>query len=135
MTGTALDVAQRLFEAIENKSVDAVAALYADDVAVWHNFSNTTQTKAENLKTLDGLTKNVAHIRYDITERLLLGDRVMQRHLLRCRVENGEEVVIPACIFVTARNGRITRIDEYLDTAQSNELGAAIQRARAGAKR
>ena len=135
MTATALDLAQRLFDNIENKSVAAVAALYADDVAVWHNFSNAVQTKAENLKVLEGLTKAVAHIRYDVQERLLLGERVMQRHLLRCRVESGEEVVIPACIFVTARNGKITRIDEYLDTAQSNELGAAIQRARSAAKR
>jgi uncharacterized protein len=135
MTGTALDVAQRLFDAIEEKSVETVAALYADDVAVWHNFSNAVQTKAENLTTLTGLTKNVAHIRYDVQERVQLGDRVMQRHLLRCRVENGEEIVIPACIFITVRNDKITRIDEYLDTAQSNELGAAIQRARLGARR
>jgi ketosteroid isomerase-like protein len=135
MPETALDVAQRLFDAIERKSVDAVAALYADDIAVWHNFSNAAQTKTENLTVLTGLTKNVAHIRYDVTERLLLGDRVMQRHLLRCKVENGEEIVIPACIFVTARDGKITRIDEYLDTAQSNALGAAIQRARSATKR
>jgi ketosteroid isomerase-like protein len=135
MTGTALDVAQRLFDSIESKAVDAVAALYSDDIEVWHNFTNSTQTKAENLKTLGGLTKYVAHIRYEVTERVLLGDRVMQRHLLRCRVDNGEEVVIPACIFVTAHGGKITRIDEYLDTAQSNALGAAIQRARSAAQR
>jgi uncharacterized protein len=135
MTGTALDVAQRLFDSIESKSVEAVAALYADDIAVWHNFSNAVQSKAENLTTLTGLTKSVAHIRYDVTERVLLGDRVMQRHLLRCRVDDGEEIVIPACIFVTARNGKITRIDEYLDTAQSNALVAAIQRSRSAARR
>jgi uncharacterized protein len=135
MTGTALDVAQRLFDSIESKAVDAVAALYADDVQVWHNFTNAVQSKTDNLKTLGGLTKNVAHIRYDVQERVLLGDRVMQRHLLRCRVDGGEEVVIPACIFVTVRAGKITRIDEYLDTAQSNALGAAIQRARSGAQR
>ena len=123
-----------MFEQIEAKRVEGVAASYADDVLVWHNFSNTTQTKPENLKVLDGLTKNVAQIRYDVTERVLLGDRVMQRHLLRCRVDGGEEVVIPACIFVTVRDGKITRIDEYLDTAQSNALGAAIQRSRSAAK-
>jgi ketosteroid isomerase-like protein len=135
VANTAIEVARQLFEQIEAKRVDGVAALYADDVQVWHNFSNTTQTKAENLKTLDGLTKSVAQIRYDVTERVLLGDRVMQRHLLRCRLGNGEEFVIPACIFVTARDGKITRIDEYLDTAQSNALVAGIQRALAAANR
>lgn len=135
MTDTALEVARQLFEQIEAKRVAGVAALYADDIAVWHNFTNATQTKAENLKTLGGLTKNVEHIRYDVSERVLLGERVMQRHLLRCRLGNGEEIVIPACIFVTVHEGRITRIDEYLDTVQSNALGAAIQRARAAASR
>lgn len=130
MPNTALEVAQQLFEQIEAKRVEGVAALYADDILVWHNFTNTTQSKAENLQTLGGLTKNVVQIRYDVTERILLGDRVMQRHVLRCRVANGEEVAIPACIFVAVRDGRITRIDEYLDTAQSNALGAAIKRSR-----
>jgi uncharacterized protein len=128
MPNTALEVAQQLFERIEAKNVDGVAALYADDILVWHNFDNATQSKAENLRTLGGLTKNVAQIRYDVTERLSLGDRVVQRHVLRCRAANGEEVAIPACIFVSVRDGKITRIDEYLDTAQSNALVAAIQR-------
>ena len=135
MGKTAIEVAQQLFENIEAKRVEGVSALYADDILVWHNFSNTTQTKTENLQTLDGLTRNVAQIRYDVTERVLLGDRVMQRHLLRCRISTGEEFVIPACIFVTVRDGKITRIDEYLDTAQSNALGAAIQRAHKAAAR
>jgi ketosteroid isomerase-like protein len=135
MSNSAVDVAQQLFTQIEAKHVDGVAALYADDILVWHNFTNATQTKAENLKVLDGLTKNVAQIRYDVTERVLLGERVMQRHLLRCRVANGEEIVIPACIFVTVRDEKICRIEEYLDTAQSNALGAAIQRARSAAPR
>ena len=135
MGKTAIEVAQQLFENIEAKRVEGVSALYADDILVWHNFSNKTQTKTENLQTLDGLTRNVAQIRYDVTERVLLGDRVMQRHLLRCRISTGEEFVIPACIFVTVRDGKITRIDEYLDTAQSNALGAAIQRAHTAAAR
>ena len=135
MGKTAIEVAQQLFENIEAKRVEGVSALYADDILVWHNFSNTTQPKTENLQTLDGLTRNVAQIRYDVTERVLLGDRVMQRHLLRCRISTGEEFVIPACIFVTVRDGKITRIDEYLDTAQSNALGTAIQRAHKAAAR
>ncbi len=130
MSSTAIEIAKELFEQIEAKRVDGVAALYADDIVVWHNFSDATQTKAENLAVLDGLTKRAAQIRYDVTERVLLGDRVMQRHLLRCRVGSGEEIVIPACIFITARDGKITRIDEYLDTAQAAALRAAAERSR-----
>jgi ketosteroid isomerase-like protein len=125
-----LEVAAGLFDNIERKRVDGVAALYADDIAVWHNFSNAEQKKAENLAVLDGLTRSVASIRYEVLERVLLGDRVLQRHNLRCKMAAGDEIVIPACIFITVKNGRIVRIDEYLDTGQANRLRAATGRAR-----
>jgi len=130
MSTSALQVAARLFESIESKRVDAVSALYADDVAIWHNFSNAEQTKAENLKTLEGLANSVESLHYEVLERMLLGDRVLQRHNLRCRTRTGEEVVIPACIFITVLDGLIHRIDEYLDTGQANRLREATGRPR-----
>ncbi len=130
MGTSAVEVAARLFENIEAKRVDAVAALYADDIAVWHNFSNAEQSKADNLKTLDGLARSVESLRYEVLERVLLGDRVMQRHNLRCRTSSGSEVVIPACIFITVQDGLIRRIDEYLDTGQANRLREATGRPR-----
>jgi ketosteroid isomerase-like protein len=129
MTQSPIETAARLFAAIENKDPDAVAALYTDDVAVWHNFSNAEQDKAASLATLTGLCSSVPEIRYDVVERMVLADgRVMQRHLLRARVGSGEEIVIPACMFMTIRGERIARIDEYLDTGQANRLRAATGR-------
>lgn len=124
-----LATAAALFAAIESKNPDAVAALYADDVQVWHNFSNACQDKPTNLAVLTGLCQNVPEIHYDVVERLLLDDgRVMQRHVLRARVDSGDEILIPACMFITAARGKITRIEEYLDTGQANRLRQATGR-------
>ena len=50
------------------------------------------------------------------------------------RAGNGrEEVLIPACIFVTVRDGRIVAIHEYLDIAQANALRALTGRPPVGA--
>ncbi len=123
MTRGNLAVAGRLFAAIESKNPAAVAELYADDIAVWHNFSNACQDKATNLQTLTALCRGVADIRYDVVERLELPDgRVLQRHVLRGTGASGEAVQIPACMLITVRDGLIVRIDEYLDTAQANAL-------------
>jgi ketosteroid isomerase-like protein len=130
MSASPLEVAARLFDCIERKRVADVAALYADDIAVWHNFSNAEQRRTENLKVLEGLTSAVESLEYEVVERILLGERVLQRHNLRCRTRSGAEIVIPACIFVTVHDGRITRIDEYLDTAQANRLREATGRPR-----
>jgi ketosteroid isomerase-like protein len=124
-----IDTAADLFAAIEAKDPAAVGALYADDVAVWHNFDDACQDKAANLATLSGLCAAATKIRYDVTERLELeAGRVLQRHVLRVSVPSGETFAIPACIFVTVANGKITRIDEYLDTGQANRLRAASGR-------
>ncbi len=129
MTKSALEIAAALFAGIEAGRSADVAAIYADDIAVWHNFTNSEQRKADNLKTLEGLIAGAAAIRYEVIERLLLEDgRVLQRHNLRVRSRAGEEFVIPACIFITVREGRIARIDEYLDTGQANALRRASGR-------
>lgn len=131
MTRNPVDTAAALFAAIESGQPASVAALYADDVAVWHNFSNRTQDKTENLRTLEGLIGSAAAIRYEVIERRLLDpDRVLQRHNLVVTTRNGATFVIPACIFVTVQDGRIVRIDEYLDTGQANALRQASGRER-----
>lgn len=130
-TRTALEAAVHLFAAIESKNVAAVADLYADDIEVWHNFSNRCQDKATNLQTLSGLCGSVERIDYEVKERLQLQDgRVLQRHILHAVPAGGEPVSIPACILIRAENGRIRRIDEYLDTGQANRLREATGRPR-----
>jgi ketosteroid isomerase-like protein len=122
MTRTTAEVAAQLFAHIEAGHVEAVAALYHDDIAVWHNFDNATQAKAANLRTLAGLIAIAPQRRYEVLERHTIGDRFIQRHNLHCRTAAGAEVVIPACIFITVQDGAIRRIDEYLDIAQTQPL-------------
>lgn len=122
MARSAVQVAERLFKCIEAKQVDGVAALYHDDVEVWHNFDDAIQSKPENLKVLAGLTQTVANLRYEVLERHEFGNRVVQRHNLHCRTAGGDDIVIPACIFITVAGDKIQRIDEYLDTAQAGRL-------------
>lgn len=134
MGQTLLDVAGSLFKCIEAGDPAGVDALYSEDVEVWHNFSNAIQTKAENIQTLTGLIASVDQIRYDVKERIALDDdRVMQRHDLICTTRDGTSFTIPACIFITIRESRIVRIDEYLDSSQANELRRASGRAAIGA--
>lgn len=122
MSSTVADIAAQLFTNIEAGRVGAVAALYHDDVEVWHNFDNAVQTKQENLRVLEGLTQIARKLRYEVLERHTVGDRFIQRHNLHCTTASGAEVMIPACVFITVEDGKIRRIDEYLDTAQTKAL-------------
>lgn len=129
MTRRNLETAAALFSAIEAKDPDAVAALYTDDIQVWHNFTNAAQDKQTNVATLTSLCRHVPAIRYEVVERLALDDqRVLQRHVLCAATGQGEEIQIPACMLLTIDNGRIAAIQEYLDSGQANRLRTATGR-------
>lgn len=116
------DLANRLFTAIERGDVDAVAALYADDAVVWHNFDNIEQTRDINLVVLAWMTRNVEGLRYDDIRRRHFDGGFVQQHVLRGTTKSGGALEVPACLVVHVDGGRITRIDEYLDTAHLQVL-------------
>jgi ketosteroid isomerase-like protein len=117
-----LSIAERLFGAITAGDVAAVRALYAPDVRVWHNFDDVTQTAEENLAVLQWVTSTIRGLRYEDVRRQATADGFVQQHVLRGTIGNGVAVEIPACIVVTVRDGRIARLDEYLDSKHTQPL-------------
>jgi ketosteroid isomerase-like protein len=116
------DVADRLFAAIAAGDVDGVAACYAPDAVIWHNFDGVEQPAAANLEVLRWLVTHVSDIRYEIVRRIATDDGFVQQHVLHGRTRDGTPLRVPACLIVTVRDGHISRIDEYLDTAQLSPL-------------
>lgn len=119
----------RFLDAIEAGDRTTLEAIYADDVAVWHNFTNVAQDKATNIARLER-ARTLATIRYDIVERIVIGDRLIQRHIVRFSLADGTQSELFAALFVTVSGGRIVRIDEYLDPTQSVLLPPAREAGR-----
>jgi len=117
-----LEVADRLFAAIEAGDVDGVAALYADDAVIWHNNDGVEQSPAENLRVLGWLVRHCRDVRYTDVRRSRTDTGFVQQHVLRLTSPAGEALALPACLVVGVDGGRITRIDEYLDSAQVARL-------------
>jgi uncharacterized protein len=113
----ALEIADRLFGAIQAGDVDAVRALYAPDAEIWHNNDGVTQSAEQNLQVLGWVVRHIKGLRYDEVRRHATASGFVQQHVLRGTVGAGVTVAIPACIVCTVRDGRITRLDEYLDSA------------------
>ena len=113
-----LEVAEKLFAAISRGDLEAVRALYAPDAAIWHNHDGIVQDPAANLRVLGWVVKNIAGLRYEEIRRQATPSGFVQQHVLRGTAPNGTPLEIPACIVCTVAGGRITRLDEYLDSAQ-----------------
>jgi ketosteroid isomerase-like protein len=113
----ALAVADRLFSAIEAGDIEAVRALYRPDVEVWHNTDRAVQGRDANLAVLGWISTNLPGARYTQVKRSATDDGFVQQHVLVVTNRAGKRVEVPACIVATVRDGQITRLDEYLDSA------------------
>lgn len=114
-------LAARFFGAIERGDLAEVEDCYHHDARIWHNFDRAEQTVAENLSVLRTLCAVVADRRYDVVRRLDTSDGFVQQHVLRGAAPGGE-LALEAMMYVTVRDGRIVRLEEYLDTAQLSVL-------------
>jgi uncharacterized protein len=111
-----MSVADDLFAAIEKGDVEGVRAVYAPDAVIWHNYDGVEQTPEENLAVLQWVCDNLADRAYEDVRRVEFDGGFVQQHVLRF-TKDGERREIPACLVVSVRDGRITRLDEYLDSA------------------
>ena len=119
----------RFFAALETGDIDTLREIYAPDAVIWHNDDLIEQPVEDNLKVLQGLHRAVSGLRYDIVRRVPAADGVLQQHVLRGQLPNGAEVELHAAMYLQVRDGRITRIEEYLDSAKRASIKAARERA------
>ena len=112
-----LHLAERLFSAVERGDLDALRDIYAPDAEIWHNTDQQVQTVEQNLRTIAWIAANVKDFRYEDIQRQATETGFVEQHMTRGTGPSGKEFNIPACIVCTVVDGRITRLDEYLDSA------------------
>lgn len=116
------EVADQLFAAIESGDIATVRSLYAPDVAVWHNIDGLTQSLNDNLRVLAWMIKHLPDARYTEVRRAATESGFVQQHVLVATNRAGREVAVPACIVADVVDGRITTLNEYLDSAHVAQL-------------
>jgi ketosteroid isomerase-like protein len=119
MTDTEMAAFAKLFfDCIETGDVDGLAACYAKNAEIWHNTDGQVQGPADNRTTLTGLVRYFADRTYDERRLDVFPGGFVQQHVLRAtRVRDGAKVALAACIVCRVEDGKITRLDEYFDSA------------------
>lgn len=117
-----LDFAGRFVDAIEAGDPDTVRTFYAPDARLWHNHDGIEQTVDQNMKVLAWFVKTLPHRHYRVLRREALPDGFVQQHVLEATLPDGTPWKLDACVIVRVKDGRIVRLDEYLDSAQAAAL-------------
>lgn len=111
------DLARRLMEGIAAGDVEAVGALYADDLVGWRNVDGRALDRRQMLKIVGFLGTRVKDLRYEEIRVQPTARGYVQQHVLRATAPDGTPVEMPACLVVEIADGRIRRLDEYMDSA------------------
>jgi len=112
------DVADRLFEAIENSDIAMIEQLWNDDVVVW-KVADRDRDKERALRVLTWFINTTTDRRYEILDRQLFDGGFVQQHILHANGRNGGLISMRVCIVIkVGANGLISRIDEYFDPTE-----------------
>lgn len=117
-------LAERFMGAIQAGDAETVRACYSPDARIWHNNDNIEQTVDQNLKVLNWIARKLPQRHYRVLSREALKDGFMQQHVLEATLPDGTAWAMPACVVVRMKDGAITRLDEYLDSAHSAALSS-----------
>lgn len=114
-----VDVADRLFEAIEHSDVAMIQQLWNDDVAVWKSGEERDRDKERALRVITWFINRTTDRRYEILDRRVFDGGFVQQHILHATARDGGLISMRVCIVIKlGANGLISRIDEYFDPAE-----------------
>lgn len=116
-------LAKRFFDCVEQGDIDGLVACYAPNAEIWHNTDEQIQGPEDNRKTLAGMVTRILDRVYDNRRVEVYAGGFVQQHVLcGTRALDGVRVALPACIVCAVKDGKITRLDEYFDSARVAEF-------------
>ena len=113
------DVADRLFGAIERGDLDALTAMWSDDVVAWRQGGGRERDKTRARSVIAWFVDATTDRRYEVLDREFFDTGFVQQHILHATSRAGEKVALRVGMVVKlGDDGLIRRIDEYLDPAE-----------------
>ena len=114
-------------EALESGSPDEAFTMLAPGAVLWHNDDKVDMDAAEGIARVKGLHELVDGVRVEVVQVEGLSSGWFQRIVLHGTVRSsGHALAAHNCALISiADDGRITRIDEYVDPTFLAQLGVA----------
>ena len=110
-------IADRLSAAFTAGDADTLRELLHPEAVIWHNYDRVNQSVDEVVATVAGTAHALRNLRYEDVRRLKIEDGYVQQHVLRGQTQDGLEICAEVCVIARIENSRVTRYEEYMDSA------------------
>ena len=112
------DRTRDFFAAIIDRNWSDVLERIHPEARAMQNISGEEVDARELLQSMRGLVEALASFAYENPRRIIGENAVVEQHDVRMVRPDGREIVVDVCIALRFdEDGRIRRIDEYLDSA------------------
>lgn len=108
-----------VFDALEAGDFGRFASCFQADAVVWHNFDGIDQPIAEVADVLGQVIAGEGPMTYEERRYLSLPGGAVAQHVVRIALADGSVREVPAMLRIHVRDGLISRIEEYFDSAQA----------------
>jgi uncharacterized protein len=120
-------LAAEFMAAVRAGDAERLRSVYSADVAIWHTFDGVEQNSEQNIRTLLWMHRHVSGLRYEEIRVSATEDGFVQQHVMRADEPAFEA---PCMLRAWCATGRITRLEEYVDSAHTRPLTDMIARVR-----
>jgi ketosteroid isomerase-like protein len=116
--GEIRELCETFFDAYQDRRVDILERVLADDCIIWHNVFGKETTKQHNLSHFHDSYRGQRRRTYDDRIVNTFHDGFVIQYQLGGVQHSGHRGSLWICIVATVRDGQITRIDEYMDSGR-----------------
>lgn len=115
---TIRSLAATFFDAIEAGDIDTMRNSFTPEAEIWHNTDEVVVSRDATAKVLTGMVQRIVNIKYSNRRLAVFPGGFVQQHVLEgSRVHDGEKVRLPCALVCLVQDAKITRLDEYFDSA------------------
>ncbi|WP_298690572.1 nuclear transport factor 2 family protein [uncultured Sphingomonas sp.] len=119
-----LAVVDRLWDALAAGNVDAACDCLTPDARVWHSYDRDPQNVETTHKAWTGFVGAFPEREFTDIRRQPTQTGCVQQQTMIVRTQGGTRKAWPVCIVARIEDGRIARLDEYVDRAGSYDPDA-----------
>ena len=119
-----LGVVDRLWGALAQGNVDAACDCLTPDARVWHSYDSDAQDVAMTRNAWTGFVGAFPERAFTDIRRQSTSTGCVQQQTMIVRTQGGTRKAWPVCVVIRIENGKIARLDEYVDRAGSYDPDA-----------
>lgn len=117
-------LATAFFDAIEHGDIELMRGSFTEDAEIWHNTDQLIVTRDQTADVLTGMVARIKDRKYDERQLNIFAGGFVQQHILRGRRTHDDGAVELPCAIIcrVTHDGKISRLDEYFDSAHVAEF-------------